>query len=57
MIKKVHKLIKSDINCVVGQKTVCGINTFYTDKETESYIWRNVTCKRCLKAKLKRRKE
>lgn len=46
---KTHKIRKSDRDVVVGQKTVCGINTFYTDKETETYIWKKVTCKNCLR--------
>ena len=43
-------------NVVSGQKTECGILTFYTTKETESFIWRNVTCKNCLRKKTTKEK-
>ena len=56
--KKIHKVSRADNNTIVGRTTRCGLSDFYTTKEIESYIWRNVTCKNCLRLKdLKEKKD
>lgn len=51
---KIHKIMKSEKNVIVGKTTRCGLSTFYTTKETETYFWKKVTCKRCLRLKNKK---
>ncbi len=46
---KIHKVSRADNNTICGRTTLCGMSDFYTTKETESFIWRNVTCKNCLR--------
>lgn len=45
---KIHKVSKADNNVISGRRTRCGLSDFFTTNETESYVWRNVTCLRCL---------
>lgn len=48
---KIHKVSRADNIVVLGRTARCGLQDFYLTEETESYIWRNVTCKNCLKHK------